>query len=168
MDNLTPMLKQYQEIKARYANCILFFRLGDFYEMFGEDARKASGILDVALTSRDAGKSGRIPMCGIPYHSAPTYIPKLIKAGLKVAICEQLETPEMAKGIVRRDVTRVVTPSLVADPDLVSEETTNYLFVLDECADGRIEISTLDLLGAVVRHGYIHGERNLTDLFYEL
>ncbi len=109
------MLKQYQEIKSQHPHAILFFRLGDFYEMFGEDARKASAILDVVLTSRDAGKSGRIPMCGIPYHAAETYIAKLIKAGLKVAICEQLEDPALAKGIVKRDVIRLITAGTYID-----------------------------------------------------
>ena len=112
---LTPMLKQYQEIKARHPQCILFFRLGDFYEMFGEDARKASAILDVVLTSREAGKSGRIPMCGIPCHSAQGYISKLIKAGLKVAVCEQVEDPALAKGLVRREVIRVITSGTYID-----------------------------------------------------
>ena len=109
------MLKQYQEIKARYQNCVLFFRLGDFYEMFGEDARRACNILDVVLTSRDAGKAGRIPMCGIPHHASETYISKLIKAGLKVAICEQVEDPALAKGIVRREVIRVISSGTYID-----------------------------------------------------
>ena len=115
MDTLTPMLKQYKEIKARHQNAILFFRLGDFYEMFMEDAQKACGILDVVLTSRDAGKSGRIPMCGIPFHAADTYIAKLIKAGLKVAICEQVEDPALAKGLVKRDVIKVITSGTYID-----------------------------------------------------
>ena len=115
METLTPMLKQYQEIKAKYPQCILFFRLGDFYEMFGEDARKASSILDVVLTGRGAGKSGRIPMCGIPYHSAQGYISKLIKSGLKVAVCEQVEDPALAKGLVRREVIRVITSGTYID-----------------------------------------------------
>ena len=109
------MLKQYQEIKSKHRDCILFFRLGDFYEMFADDARKASPILDVVLTSRDAGKSGRIPMCGIPYHAADSYISRLIKAGLKVAICEQVEDPALAKGLVKRDVIRVITSGIYID-----------------------------------------------------
>jgi DNA mismatch repair protein MutS len=115
MENITPMLKQYQEIKQNYQNCILFYRLGDFYEMFLDDARKACGILDVVLTSRDAGKAGRVPMCGIPFHAADTYIAKLIKAGLKVAICEQVEDPALAKGIVKREVIRVITSGTFID-----------------------------------------------------
>jgi len=115
MDTLTPMLRQYQEIKARHNDCILFFRLGDFYEMFADDARTASPILDVVLTSRDAGKSGRIPMCGIPFHAADSYISRLVKAGLKVAICEQVEDPALAKGLVKRDVIRVITAGTYID-----------------------------------------------------
>lgn len=115
MDTLTPMLQQYHQVKSRHKDCILFFRLGDFYEMFADDARTASPILDVVLTSRDAGRSGRIPMCGIPYHAADSYISRLIKAGLKVAICEQVEDPALAKGLVRRDVIRVVTAGTYID-----------------------------------------------------
>lgn len=127
MDNITPMLNQYQQIKQQYQNCILFFRLGDFYEMFMDDARNACGILDVVLTSRDAGKAGRIPMCGIPYHAADTYISKLIKAGLKVAICEQVEDPALAKGIVKREVIRVITSGTYIDE---SSFESRYLIAL--------------------------------------
>jgi len=115
MENATPMLKQYQQIKAQHPESILFFRLGDFYEMFYDDARKACGILDVVLTSRDAGKAGKAPMCGIPFHAADTYIAKLIKAGLKVAICEQVEDPTLAKGLVKREVIRVITSGTYID-----------------------------------------------------
>lgn len=127
MENLTPMLKQYQEIKSRHQDCVLFFRLGDFYEMFGDDARRASGILDVVLTSRDGGKAGRIPMCGIPYHAADTYIAKLIKAGLKVAICEQTEDPATAKTLVKRDVIRTITSGTYIDE---SSFEARYLIAL--------------------------------------
>ncbi|MCM8773769.1 MAG: DNA mismatch repair protein MutS [Candidatus Omnitrophica bacterium] len=109
------MVQQYQRIKASYNDCILFFRLGDFYEMFYEDAKKASAILDLVLTSRGKDSSGKIPMCGVPYHSAESYIAKLIKAGLKVAICEQTEDPSLAKGIVQREVIRVITAGTFID-----------------------------------------------------
>ncbi|MCM8830436.1 MAG: DNA mismatch repair protein MutS, partial [Candidatus Omnitrophica bacterium] len=115
MENLTPMLKQYNEIKKAHPEYILFFRLGDFYEMFYEDARLASRILEVVLTSRSAGSSGKVPMCGIPYHSASSYISKLIKAGYKVAICEQVEDPAKAKGIVKREVVRLITSGTFID-----------------------------------------------------
>lgn len=119
MEPTTPMLKQYEQIKSQHRDCILFFRLGDFYEMFYDDAKKASSILDVVLTSRDSGKSGRVPMCGIPYHAADIYIYKLIKAGQKVAICEQVEDPALAKGLVKRGVTRVITSGTFIDENSV-------------------------------------------------
>lgn len=117
MGEFTPMLQQYKEIKSRYRDYILFFRLGDFYEMFFEDAKVASQVLDVVLTSRTAGKMGRIPMCGIPFHSAENYIAKLIRHGYKVAICEQVQDPKTAKGLVKREVVRVVTPGTFIDED---------------------------------------------------
>lgn len=110
MPELTPLMKQYSSIKEQYKDCILLFRLGDFYEMFGEDAKTASKILQIALTSRDKSKEDPIPMCGIPHFASETYITKLIKAGYKVAICEQLEDAKEAKGIVQRDVVKVITP----------------------------------------------------------
>ena len=110
MPELTPLMKQYGSIKEQYPDCILLFRLGDFYEMFGEDARAASGILQIALTTRDKSKDDPMPMCGVPYFAAESYISKLIKAGHKVAVCEQMEDPRDAKGIVAREVVRVITP----------------------------------------------------------
>jgi len=115
MENLTPMLKQYNSIKKDYADCILFFRLGDFYEMFYDDAKVASQILDLVLTSRSAGKMGKVPMCGLPFHAADSYISRLVKAGYKVAICEQVEDPSKAKGIVKREVIRVITSGTFID-----------------------------------------------------
>lgn len=111
----TPMLKQYRQIKAQHQDCILFFRLGDFYEMFYEDATLASSILDLVLTSRGKGTANHVPMCGIPYHSSENYIAKLIKAGKKVAICEQIEDPASSKGLVKRDVVRVITSGTFLD-----------------------------------------------------
>ncbi len=110
MSELTPLMKQYTAVKESYPDAIVLFRLGDFYEMFGEDAEKASRILQIALTSRDKSKDNPLPMCGVPYFAAETYISKLIKAGFKVAVCEQVEDPKEAKGIVAREVVRVITP----------------------------------------------------------
>jgi DNA mismatch repair protein MutS len=115
METATPMQKQYVEIKSRHKDCILFFRLGDFYEMFYEDAQEASGLLDLVLTSRGKTGEGRVPMCGIPYHSADNYIARLVKAGKKVAICEQVEDPALAKGLVKRDVIRIITAGTYLD-----------------------------------------------------
>lgn len=127
---MTPMMEQYRKIKSEYENYILFYRLGDFYEMFFDDAVKASKVLDLALTGRDCGEKERAPMCGIPYHAAQPYIGKLIKAGYKVAICEQVEDPKAAKGIVRRDVIRVVTQGTLIESDLLREDRNNYLCTL--------------------------------------
>ncbi|HMK61795.1 MAG TPA: DNA mismatch repair protein MutS [Dissulfurispiraceae bacterium] len=110
MSELTPLMKQYFGVKEQYPDSIVFFRLGDFYEMFGEDAKIASRVLQIALTSRDKSKEDQIPMCGIPYFSAESYVSKLIRAGHKVAICEQVEDPKQAKGIVQREVIKVITP----------------------------------------------------------
>lgn len=124
---LTPMMQQYYELKGQYPDCILFFRLGDFYEMFGDDAKVASKVLEIALTSREAGPQGRIPMCGIPHHAAGGYLEKLVRSGYRVAICEQLEDPKEAKGVVKRDVVRVITPGTFIEGNL--EETENQFLV---------------------------------------
>ncbi len=126
----TPMMRQYLEIKAQHPDSILFFRMGDFYEMFLDDALVASRILDIALTSRNKGKSDEIPFCGVPFHSAQPYIARLIEAGYRVAICEQVEDPKQAKGIVRRDVVRVVTPALVTEAESLTPEENSFLLAL--------------------------------------
>ncbi len=128
MAELTPMMRQYVEIKERYPDCMLFFRLGDFYEMFSEDARLASKELDLTLTTRDRGKekSEQTPMCGVPYHSAESYIARLVQRGHKVAICEQMEDPALAKGLVKRDITRIVTPGTVVESSMLDESRNNY------------------------------------------
>src|SRR5690554_2747807 len=125
----TPMMRQYQEIKAKVKDAILFFRLGDFYEMFGEDAQTAAPILEIALTARDAGNNQRIPMCGVPHHASDYYLAELVSAGYKVAICEQVEDPQTAKGIVKRDIVRIVSPgTLFEHPE--SETANHYLACL--------------------------------------
>ncbi|RME33942.1 MAG: DNA mismatch repair protein MutS, partial [Deltaproteobacteria bacterium] len=127
MSQQTPMMRQYLEIKSEYPDAILFFRLGDFYEMFMEDAVTASRILDITLTSRNKGAEEEVPLCGVPYHSCQPYINKLVAHGYKVAICEQVEDPRAAKGIVRREVVRVVSPGLVVDTDSLLPKENNYL-----------------------------------------
>ncbi len=127
MSKLTPMLKQYFSIKEKHPDEILFFRMGDFYEMFFEDAVKAAPVLEIALTSRSKYEDRDIPMCGVPYHAAETYINRMIGAGLKVAVCDQVEDPRLAKGIVAREVTRVVTPGMVVSPEMDDPKTSRYL-----------------------------------------
>jgi DNA mismatch repair protein MutS len=122
----TPMMKQYLEQKAAYPDCILFFRLGDFYEMFFEDAEVASRALDLTLTSRSKGADA-VPMCGVPYFSARNYIAKLVDQGFKVAICDQMEDPSQAKGLVKRQVTRVISPGMITDPESLDEHESNFL-----------------------------------------
>lgn len=129
-ESYTPMLTQYREIKNRHIHDILFFRLGDFYEMFFEDAETASRELEITLTSRDGGGGKRVPMCGVPYHSADSYIAKLIQKGYKVAICEQVEDPRQAQGIVRREVVKIITPGTVLSEQLLPDMANNYLTVL--------------------------------------
>jgi len=130
MATLTPMMQQYMDIKKQYEDCILFFRLGDFYEMFFTDAEIASKELEITLTGKDCGLEERAPMCGVPFHSADSYICKLINKGYKVAICEQVEDPATAKGIVKRDVIRIVTPGTVTDSAMLDEKKNNYLMSL--------------------------------------
>ncbi len=125
--DLTPLMRQYREIKRAYRNAILFFRVGDFYEMFYEDAEEASRLLSIALTSRDKGRPDPVPLCGVPFHAATTYIAKLLKAGRNVALCEQVEDPKAAKGLVRREVVRLYTPGTLTDTELLSPTESNYL-----------------------------------------
>ena len=127
MGKLTPMMQQYMEVKNQYKDCILFFRLGDFYEMFFEDAITASKELDITLTARDCGLKEKAPMCGVPYHSADSYIHRLIEKGYKVAMCEQVEDPRVAKGIVKREVVRIITPGTNMNPDGLEDKKNHYL-----------------------------------------
>ena len=130
---LSPMMKQYLSIKKEHEDSILFFRLGDFYEMFYDDAVLVSKELDLVLTGKQCGEEEKAPMCGVPYHSADTYIGKLVDRGYKVVICEQTEDPALAKGLVSRDVVRIITPGTVTDQAQLSEEKNNYIaaFVRD-------------------------------------
>ena len=129
---LTPMQKQYHTIKENNRDCILFFRLGDFYEMFDEDARIASRELDLTLTTRDRSKpkEEQTPMCGVPYHSVDAYIARLVQKGYKVAICEQMTDPALTKGLVERDITRIVTPGTVTESCMLEESKNNYFSCL--------------------------------------
>ncbi|MBI2843154.1 MAG: DNA mismatch repair protein MutS, partial [Armatimonadetes bacterium] len=143
---VTPMLAQYKSIKAQYPDVILMFRLGDFYEMFGDDAVTAARELEIVLTSRDAGAAGKMPMCGVPYHSVERYVARLISRGYRVAICDQLEDAKLAKGLVKRDVTRVVTPGTLLEDGMLDAKSNNYLLALvpgeDAAGIAVVDIST--------------------------
>jgi DNA mismatch repair protein MutS len=127
---ITPMMQQYLQIKERYRDAILFFRLGDFYEMFFEDAQTASRILDIALTSRHKSEESPVPLCGVPYHAAEPYIQKLLDAGHKVAVCEQIEDPKTAKGVVQREVVRVITPGTITAAEALDARDNNFLMAV--------------------------------------
>ena len=142
--DLTPAMRQYAEVKERYPDCILFFRMGDFYEMFFEDALTASKILEIALTTRNKNSKDAIPLCGFPYHASSTYLAKLIEKGFKVAICEQIEDPKLAKGVVKRDVVRVVTPGLVLETENLQAKENNFLAAL-LVRSGRFGIACVDI-----------------------
>src|SRR5262245_55180988 len=123
----TPLMKQYNVIKARYPGALLLFRVGDFYETFGQDAVVASKVLDIVLTKRGAGSSSEIELAGFPHHSLDNYLPKLVRAGHRVAICDQLEDPKMVKGIVKRGVTELVTPGLSFNDNVLERKSNNFL-----------------------------------------
>ena len=143
---ITPMMQMYLDTKEKYKDCILFYRLGDFYEMFFEDAKTCSKELELTLTGKDCGLEERAPMCGIPHHAVNTYIPKLVEKGYKVAICEQLEDPKYAKGIVKRDVVKIITPGTITELTMLDDKKNNYIASLnatkDSCAISFCDIST--------------------------
>ncbi|BCS96431.1 DNA mismatch repair protein MutS [Desulfoluna limicola] len=159
----TPMMTQYLEIKSKHPDSILFYRMGDFFEMFFEDAEKASKVLEIALTSRDKKSANPIPMCGIPAKAADSYIAKLIGAGLKVAVCEQIEDPKAAKGLVKRDVTRVVTPGMILDTALLDEKSNNFILSIHR-NNGLAGLACLDISTGTFR---LCESKNLGALFDE-
>ena len=140
----TPMIEQYLRIKSQHPDAILFYRLGDFYEMFFEDAQVASRELEITLTSRNKGDEESVPLCGVPYHAADSYIARLIQRGYKVAICEQTEDPNQTKGIVKREVVRVITPGTVVDGDCLEAKSNNYIMAIS-CNGSRFGVAFLDL-----------------------
>ena len=146
---MTPMMLQYLEIKDKYKDYLLFYRIGDFYEMFFDDAKIASKELDLVLTGRDCGESERAPMCGVPFHSCDPYIGKLVGRGYKIAICEQLEDPATAEGLVKRDVIRVITPGTVVDNGLLNESVNNYLCTMYVERDS-ISLAFCDISGTAI------------------
>jgi len=171
MANLSPMMQQYFEIKEKNPNTILFFRLGDFYEMFYEDAKLASRELELTLTGRDCGQEERAPMCGIPFHSYESYVARLVAKGYKVAICEQMEDPALAKGLVKRDIIRVITPGTVLESSMLDETRNN--FICSICVDGTTagicfaDISTGELHATTLREGNL-SELLKNELFHAI
>ena len=163
MASMTPMMRQYMEMKEKYPGMILFFRLGDFYEMFFDDAELVSRELELTLTGKSCGLEERAPMCGVPFHSAETYINRLIEKGYKVAICEQMEDPATAKGLVKRDVIRVVTPGTVIEQSMLDERKNSYL--LSVCLDGnRAGIAFADVsTGEFFVYEIAHADKRLQD-----
>ena len=143
MAEFSPMMQQYMRIKEQYKDSILFFRLGDFYEMFFDDAKIASEELDLVLTGKVCGQEERAPMCGVPYHSCEGYIARLVEKGYKVAICEQMEDPSTAKKLVERDVTRIITPGTVIEDAMLDEGRNNYLAAVS-FSDGVIGLCFTD------------------------
>ena len=129
-EKCSPMMQRYLETKEQYPDCILFYRLGDFYEMFFDDAIKVSRELEITLTGKDCGLEERAPMCGVPHHAAESYIARLIAKGYKVAICEQLEDPKTTKGIVKRGVIKIVTPGTVVESNMLEERKNNYIMAI--------------------------------------
>jgi DNA mismatch repair protein MutS len=162
MEKVTPMMQQYLEIKAQHPDALLLYRMGDFYELFMEDAVTAARVLDIALTSRDKQAENPIPMCGVPYHAADNYITKLIAAQYKVAICDQVEDPKKAKGLVRREVTRVITPGLILDAQNLTAKQPNYIAAVAH-AKGRFGLAYLDISTADFRVVELDSEEALLE-----
>jgi DNA mismatch repair protein MutS len=162
MADLTPMMQQYMEIKNQYKDCILFYRLGDFYEMFFEDALTCSKELEITLTGKNCGQEERAPMCGIPYHAVDGYLGKLISRGFRVAICEQVEDPKAAKGIVRREVIRIVTPGTNLNTQALDESKNNYLMGIVHTVNA-YGISTVDVTTGDFYVTEVDSDRKLLD-----
>ncbi|HRC84645.1 MAG TPA: DNA mismatch repair protein MutS, partial [Thermoanaerobaculia bacterium] len=144
--SLTPMLRHYLEVKAAHPDAVVLYRMGDFFELFFEDARRAAPILEVVLTSRHKGSENEVPMCGVPFHAVESYLGKLLAAGLRVVLCDQVEDPKEAKGLVKREVTRIVTPGTVSDPALLEGKEESLLATViwrgEEGAVALLEVST--------------------------
>ncbi len=167
MAEFTPMMKQYFEIKEKYTDCIVFYRLGDFYEMFFGDAKVASEVLGLTLTGRDCGQEERAPMCGVPFHSCDGYIAKLVKAGFKVAICEQTQDPTEAKGIVERKVIKVITPGTITMPDVLEDKKNNFLIAIYKSGLG-YGVAAADVSTGELYATSLDGIAAKTDLLNEL
>ncbi len=167
LDKTTPMMEQYLEVKAQYEDFILMYRLGDFYECFFEDAVTASRELELTLTSRDCGNGNRAAMCGVPFHKSDVYVGRLVEKGIKVAICEQTSDPKASVGLVKREVTRVVTPGTITDSSLLSDEQNNYLMAV--CVDiSRIGVAAIDISTGEISATALSGDSRLALLKNEI
>ena len=167
MAQLSPMMAQYFEIKKKHKDEIVFFRLGDFYEMFYDDAILASKELELTLTGRDCGQEARAPMCGVPFHSYENYVAKLIAKGYKVAICEQMEDPATAKGLVKRDIIRVITPGTVIESSMLQDDKNNYIGSV-YLKNGCIGVCFADVSTGSAHTTELAGEKLSTQLIAEL
>ncbi len=157
----TPLMAQYQSIKDKYEDSLLFYRLGDFYELFYDDAKVVSHELELTLTGKSAGKEGRVPMCGVQYHAAEDYIYRLIQKGYKVAVCEQLEEPKKAKGLVKRDVIRVITPGTILFENAIADKSNNSLIQ----EQGEIVLILSDISTGECSWGIWNAKKELYDMF---
>jgi len=163
----TPMMQQYDEIKEKYKDYILFYRLGDFYELFYDDAHTGSRELDLTLTGKECGEEERAPMCGMPFHSVENYIQRLVEKGYKVAICEQTEDPALAKGIVKRDVVRIITPGTIIESGFLNEVKNNYLCSI--CIEeSSCSVSFIDITSGIINATYFTGSDYLDKLLNEI
>ena len=162
IEQVTPMMRQYLETKKEYKDCILFYRLGDFYEMFFEDAEIVSKELELTLTGKICGLEERAPMCGVPFHAVESYLTRLVSRGYKVAICEQVEDPKLAKGLVKREVVRIVTPGTNLDTYALDESKNNYIMSI-VYVDSKYGISAADVTTGDYFVTEIDSERKLLD-----
>ena len=163
---LSPMMQKYFETKDQYPGCILFYRLGDFYEMFFDDAITASKALEITLTGKECGLEERAPMCGVPFHAADNYIDRLVKKGYRVAIAEQMEDPKLAKGLVKREVIRVVTPGTICDNKALDETKNNYIMCIVYMAD-RYGLSVADVTTGEYLVTELDSQTKLMDELYK-
>jgi DNA mismatch repair protein MutS len=161
-DNFSPAMKQFHHFKAKHPDCILFFRMGDFYETFYDDARTCARVLGLTLTSRNKGSDSPVPLAGVPYHAVDGYLKKMLQAGYRVAVCEQVEDPKTAKGVVKRDVVRIVTPGTLTDDMLLEDKKDNFLCAIHLDAKGHAAVSWVDISTG---HFFVQriGEKDLTD-----
>lgn len=167
METLTPMMRQYQRIKEEHKDAVLLYRLGDFYEMFNDDAKIASKILEITLTSRDAGYGQKVPLAGVPYHAAASYIARLVKDGFKVAVCEQVEDPKTAKGVVKREVVRVITPGTILDSEMLEDFRNNFLMALS-FSDNSAGMAFIDVSTGEFQCAEFKGENRFARLNNEI